>query len=386
MEYFDLVEQECPAPTGSAAFDFSASGALTGRFTFDSRLTTTGQTCTYTAKDASGNVETGLGTWNETAKTLARTTIYSSSNGDVAESFSGTVTVAMDWLADDAKNAYVAVQTVQPGGRLTLTSGVPVTSSDVTAATTIYYTPYLHSVIPLWNGASWEPVQFSETSLALGTITSGLPYDVFGYLSGGALALELLAWTDNANRATAITLQDGQYCKSGDHTRLYLGSFYTTSTTTTEDSEAKRFLWNMFNQVDKFMLFSDGSSNTYGHTYSSAGYRKYNNGDYIYLEVMAGQIGKLNNMLANCIMTQASSTTLSQIGMNWTDGSTMLTSAPAIGEYGQSLASNINIGTARGVAETPGAGKYTLHLVERNTSASGTITWGYASLRGYYKC
>lgn len=107
MEYYDLVEQECPAPTGSAAFDFSASGSLTGRHTFDSRLTTTGQTCTYTARDGSGNVETGLGTWDEAAKTLTRTTIYYSSNGDAAESFSGTVTVAADWLQRQAKNAYL---------------------------------------------------------------------------------------------------------------------------------------------------------------------------------------------------------------------------------------------------------------------------------------
>ena len=107
MEYFDLVEQECPAPTGSAAFDFSASSSLTGRYTFDSRLTTTGQTCTYSARDASGNVETGLGTWNETAKTLTRTTIYSSSNSDAAESFSGTVTVAIDFVQRQAKAGYL---------------------------------------------------------------------------------------------------------------------------------------------------------------------------------------------------------------------------------------------------------------------------------------
>ena len=44
--------------------------------------------------------------------------------------------------------------------------------------------------------------------LALGTLTSGKPYDVFGYISGGALALELLAWTNDTTRATAVTLQD----------------------------------------------------------------------------------------------------------------------------------------------------------------------------------
>lgn len=56
-------------------------------------------------------------------------------------------------------------------------------------------------------------------------------------------------------------MQDGRYCKSGDKTRLYLGTFYTTSTTTTEDSigrsttqvGGKRFLWNYYNRVPREM-------------------------------------------------------------------------------------------------------------------------------------
>jgi photosystem II stability/assembly factor-like uncharacterized protein len=135
-----------------------------------------------------------------------------------------------------------------PGGRLTLTTGTPITTNDVTAATTIYYTPSIHNIIVLWDGSNWTPITFTEISLALGSITSELPYDVFSYLSSGALAIEKLAWTNTTTRATAITLQDGRYCKSGDKTRLYLGTFYTTSTTTTEDSEAKRFIFNMYNR------------------------------------------------------------------------------------------------------------------------------------------
>lgn len=273
MEYFDLVEQECSAPTGSAAFDFSASGALSGRFTFDSRLTTTGQTCSYTARDASGNVETGLGTWDETAKTLTRTTIYASSNGDAAESFSGTVTVAMDWLEKQARNANIGASSMIPGGRLTLTTGVPVTTSDVTAATTVYYTPYVHNVISLWDGANWKNINFSEVSLALGTLTSSKPYDVFAYLSGGALALEMLAWTDGTTRATGVSYQDGRLCKTGNKTRLLLGTFYTTTTTTTEDSTEKRFLSNVYNVVTKNMAKLETTS----HTYTTGTTREWNN-------------------------------------------------------------------------------------------------------------
>ena len=143
-----------------------------------------------------------------------------------------------------------------PGGRLTLTSGTPVTSSDVTSSTSVYYTPYVNNLITLWNGTTWETLTFTEQTLALGTVTSGLNYDVFGYISSGALAVEKLAWTSTTARATAITLQDGRYCKSGDKTRLYLGTFYTISTTQTADAGGgsvtqtggKRFVWNMYNR------------------------------------------------------------------------------------------------------------------------------------------
>lgn len=161
-----------------------------------------------------------------------------------------------------------------PGGRLTLTTGTPVTTADVTGATSVYYTPYKHDSIMLWNGTYWQAISFAETTLALGTVTSGLPYDVFGYLNSGALALEKLAWTNGTTRATAITLQDGRYCKSGDKTRLYLGTLYTTSTTQTEDSASKRFLWNMYNRVERALSCVD-ATNTW--EYTTATWRAANN-------------------------------------------------------------------------------------------------------------
>lgn len=161
-----------------------------------------------------------------------------------------------------------------PGGRLTLTSGLPVTTSDISAATTVYYTPFRNNLVRLWNGLQWQTVEFSETSLALGTLTSGLPYDVFGYLSSGNLALEMLAWASTSARATAISYQDGRLCKTGDKSRLYLGTFFTTSTTQTADSESNRFLWNMYNRVSRCILARD---TTDSYVYSTATFRSANN-------------------------------------------------------------------------------------------------------------
>ena len=53
------------------------------------------------------------------------------------------------------------------GGRLTLTTAVPETTSDVTAATTVYYTPYLHDRVTIYDGTRWNEYTFSELSIKL---------------------------------------------------------------------------------------------------------------------------------------------------------------------------------------------------------------------------
>lgn len=159
-------------------------------------------------------------------------------------------------------------------GRLTLTSGTAVTVSDVTAAGTVYFTPYKGQTIGLYDGSAWSTITFAETSLSLTGLTANTNYDVFGYDNSGALALEALAWTDATTRATAITLQDGIYVKSGATTRRYLGTIRITGTTgQTEDSAAKRFVWNMYNRMSRRSFVSD-TTDTW--TYSTFTWRQAN--------------------------------------------------------------------------------------------------------------
>lgn len=172
-----------------------------------------------------------------------------------------------------------------PGGRLSLASGTPVPTTDLTGVTSVYYSPFNHDRINLWTGAAWQSYTFTEQTLALGTVTSGLPYDVFGYLSSGTLTLEKLAWTNGTARATNVTIQDGRYCKSGDKTRLYLGSFYTSGTTTTEDSVAKRYLFNNYNRVSRKMKVVD---TTNSWTSTDASWHSWNSSTANRLQLMIG--------------------------------------------------------------------------------------------------
>lgn len=173
------------------------------------------------------------------------------------------------------------------GGRLTLTSGLPVTTSDVTAATSVYFTPYLSGYISLYNStqSAWVTLPFSEITISVPATTSTM-YDVFAYISSGAVACETLAWTNDTTRATALALLNGIYTKSGDSTRRYIGSFRTTTVSgQTEDSVAKRYVWNYNNRVLRNMYVQVGGSSW---TYSTASWRQANNSTTNQLDMVIG--------------------------------------------------------------------------------------------------
>jgi hypothetical protein len=164
------------------------------------------------------------------------------------------------------------------GGRLTLTGGDPDPSADATAANNIILLPFVSDVVYLWDGADWVPTLIGGVAivdLASPTVNTSKGYDVFGYYDAGDVRLETLAWASTTARATAVTWQDGRLCKSGDKSRLLLGSFLPTSTTTTEDSALKRYLSNLYNPVSRDLLRYESASSWGGDGTDT--WRKWNN-------------------------------------------------------------------------------------------------------------
>lgn len=173
--------------------------------------------------------------------------------------------------------------------------------------TSIKFTPYNGAQISLYDGVStWTMLTFIETSLALGTLTSGLPYDVFAFNNSGTLALELLAWTSASARATAIVQQDGVWVKTGATTRRLLGTILTDSTTTTIDDigglttliGGKRYVSNVYNQVPLNFRVKD-TSTTWG--YSSATWRQANGQAGNKCEFMVSVLSRANGMYMTSI-------------------------------------------------------------------------------------
>ena len=212
-------------------------------------------------------------------------------------------------------------------GRLTLTSGTAVTTADVTGATTVYFTPYNGNRIALYDGTNWLTYSFTERSLALGTLTTLTPYDVYIYNNSGTLTLEFLAWTNGTTRATALVLQDGVYVKTGATTRRYLGTFYTTATTTTEDSAAKRYLWNNYNRVVRKMQSALETTDSW--TYSTATWRQANANTANQLNLFVGLVADSVSAFVSAEnrAALANYTKYNAIGLNSTTAFTALSTA-----------------------------------------------------------
>ena len=137
-------------------------------------------------------------------------------------------------------------------GRLTLTSGVPVTTTNVTAATTIYFTPYKGNYISLYYLGVWTLYSFSEMSFAVPAVATQV-YDVFMFSNSGTPTLVISTWTNDTTRATALAFQNGVYVLNGSPQYRYLGTFRTIAAGQTEDSTANRYLWNYYNRAWRSM-------------------------------------------------------------------------------------------------------------------------------------
>ncbi len=236
--------------------------------------------------------------WNEnhafemaTAKLLGRAT----AGTGVAEEISLGTGLAFDGTTLEATGSAGAGHFI-PGGRLTLTSGLAVTTNDVASAGTLYYTPYMHDKIVVYNGSAWEEKTFSQRSLSLtGLLTANKMYDVF--LDDDATTIVLsAAWTNNNTRANALGTQDSVPVMASDHTKLWLGTVYCNVTDQLFDTFYLRGVWNAYNRINRGLYRSTGND---PHTLNNTAAREWDNGSDMRAYFTVGAVEDIVNFHAS---------------------------------------------------------------------------------------
>jgi hypothetical protein len=306
--------------------------------------------------------------------------VYALNSGQLARKAAGSAlqyprinAAGTDWeFATLASNKDVC------NGRLTLESGVPISTSNQSGKTTLYFSPFGGNQIGLYDGSVWSVLSFSELSLSLSGYTASKPYDIFAYNNAGSVALESLVWTNTTTRATALVLQDGVYVKSGATTRRYLGSILiNASGGQCDDTLSAPSVWNLYNRRERPVGVSDSTSSwtwaTPGGVFRASRNTTANSVDVFVgiaglsrIRLVASSMGLLddgNGVLGVGIGIDSSTTNSAQLSQTVSVGSSVNTMMPTIATYDG----------------YPAIGKRQFRWLEYGNSFSGT---GTATLYG----
>lgn len=254
------------------------------------------------------------------------------------------------------------------GLRLSASSSESVPTSDVATTTSVYLVPHKSNEIWLRTSGTWTRYAvLTYVTLALGTLSNATNYRVWAYDSGGSVALEAHAWTNNTTPPTTVA-QDGVWCKSGALDRRYVGDFRTISTTQTTDTGSQRFVFSADNRVLRVGRQKDTAS----WTHASTSWAALNGGDSHWkVEFL---IGLDEN--AEQFDVSLSSETVSGSAPAWSVGLDSTTAQAADASL-SAVFGAVNVG-AYGTSTylgRPGLGYHYLNGIQSNTAAVTTTYW-----------
>lgn len=251
-------------------------------------------------------------------------------------------------------------------GRLTLETGVAVSTTDQTAKGTLYFTPYKGNSVALYISGAWVEHTFTEVTRSLSGLTSGKNYDVFFYDNNGTKALTEVQWTDDTTRSSALAVQDGVLVRSGSTHQRYVGTFRTSAVGQTEDTESSRLVFNYYNQVPRRLYACPGySNNSANNTYtvSSTTWVQANSGTGNKLQVVLGDAQDVPYTV--CAMADATAGEFYMaVGVNTTSTASVICGL-------RPNQSSRGLSASRMAAL--GAGFRTLYMITRVTAGTATV-------------
>jgi hypothetical protein len=262
--------------------------------------------------------------------------------------------------------------------RLTLESGVAISTTDQLAKTAVFLTPYLGNQIGLYVNGGWIARSFVETTLSLSGFTSGKPFDIFAYDNSGTLALEALVWTNDTTRATAIAFQDGVPVKSGDTTRRLVGTIYTSATGQTQikfgsaasgGDPAYIGIDNVYNRTHASVFVADTTASWAKASGGSIEALNSSNGNRVsFIRALPGD--KVESLLTTRVNTAVGG--IGSVGFGL-DSTTVYNARCINPTVGTNLTSNVFISTQANYSGYPGVGFHYLQALQFSATAATTF-------------
>lgn len=194
--------------------------------------------------------------------------------------------------------------TITPQGRVTLTTGVPVLTATVTAATTVFYTPYVGNLVPIYDGTNMVATSVAELSIVLGSNwAANSNWDVFIASDAGTIrACTGPAWTSDTGRGTGagtteISRTNGLYlntvtvtCRYNNTTTFsvaasrgtYVGTYRTTAAGQVDyifgaiSATATAGVFNVWNNYNRVRVHTVVGDQTNSWSYAVAAWRQPN--------------------------------------------------------------------------------------------------------------
>lgn len=304
------------------------------------------------------------------ASQAANDIFYASSASQLARLPAGTAGQVLTTQGAGSAPIWATAQTYTVcNGRLTLTTGTPVTTSDVTAAGTLYFALYKGNQIGLYTGSAWTVLVFAQLSIAVPAVANQV-YDVFVDYNSGTPQLNLTAWTNDTTRATALTTQDGILVKTGATGLRYVGTVRTVTASQVNDSYALRHVWNYYNRVARPMRVLEATDTW---TYTTATMRQANNSAANQLDFV---VGVSEDAIEASVYAQASNDNanvfvVAAIGL---DSTTAGATGNTIVRQTTPVANGI-VNLFPSLRTIPAIGRHYLAWLEYSAAGVGTTTW-----------
>lgn len=406
--------------TTEGAGTLSLGGPVVGYATFEA--VGDGNSCYFAiVHEDADEWEVALGTYTSAGTTLTRSSTLASSNAGSPVSFSaGTKDVfvvapaerlahvtdpqaANGVLAGPASGADAlpsfralvaadlpagALNYAAPSGmRLTPSTGVPVPTTNVTGAGTIFLTPYVadHLLVPNAGATDFEPHAPGELSLSV-SIGSGENKDVFVWNDGGNLTMAFSsAWTNATTRADAlgtlkgVAVNNAAIGSMGAKRGIWVGTVRGSGSNTVDLSDARCFVWNAYHRARRHLKAVD---TTDSWNYTTATFRAANNSTTVGVTRVEMVLGALAEAVRADVHGIAAQSGLAAVAVGVGVDSTSTNSAPI---QGQGASSGLAFSSRATYLGWPGIGYHFLQWLEIS-DASGTTTWfGDSSRTGYFQ-